>query len=157
MTEVYISKKFMAFLFILWISPVVSSIWGFPTWLTITLVSFLMVYAGHELIHAWVCKIYNLKITELNFDIRGNTYILFEEAEDSPDKEKAEAHVFLGGIIWDSLWFTISSLSAIFYAFYLRDFTPLTVGLSLILVLILNLAMPGSDWQEYRKRTTMRA
>lgn len=153
--DLKISQNYLAILFVLWLSPVVSSIWGAPVWITISFMCFFAIYLGHEWIHAWICKINNLNVVEINLSTGGNTHILFEQAE-GPNKNRIEADVFLAGVAWDSVFYTISTLSAMFFAFHENDKIALVFSISLILILISNLAMPGSDWQEFIKRNNMR-
>lgn len=155
--EVTISKWYLAVLFLLWIGSVGSGIWGWPIWTVISFMSFFAIYAGHEWAHIWVCGINHLDIESLSFDVGGRTHCLFSIDTDNPNKTKIESDVYLAGVAWDAIWFAISILSSIFYGYLLNEFLPITFGCSLVLILIFNLAMPGSDWQEFRKRTTLRA
>jgi hypothetical protein len=119
--------------------------------------AFFWIYAGHEWAHIWVCGINHLDIESLSFDVGGRTHCIFGIDTDTPNKTKIEADVYLAGVAWDSVLFTISVLSSIFYGLFSKEILPVTFGISLILILLFNLAMPGSDWQEFRKRTTLRA
>ena len=153
--DVIISKKYLAVLFCLWIAPVASAVWGFPIWMTISFMSMFAIYAGHEWIHAWVCKINNLHVETICLSSQGKTHILFEQAE-GPNKDKIEGDVYLAGVAWDSILFTLAAISCMFYSFYMVDPLSFIVGCSLIFILIFNLAVPGSDWQEFMKRTHKR-
>lgn len=150
--DVKISKKYLIYLFLLWIAPTICAIWGGPIWVTVSLLSFFAIYAGHEWIHVWVCKINNLDVETVFLSVGGKTHIVFEVPEEGPDKLRIEADVYLAGVVWDSVWFTISILSSITYALFMQDQTPFTFGISLIVLLIFLLAWPGSDWQEFMKR-----
>jgi hypothetical protein len=155
--EVNISFNYLAVLFVLWIAPVVSAIWGAPIWITISFMSFFAIYAGHEWMHVWICRVNKLHVEAVNLQSGGKTHILFEGAEGT-NKNRIESGVYLVGVAWDSIWFTISILSTIFYSLYQQgEQISLVFGISLIFLLIFNLAMPGSDWQEFMKRTTKRA
>jgi len=154
--EIYISKKYLAFLFILWIAPTVNAIWGGPIWVTISFMAAFAIYAGHEWVHVWVCKINNLDVDSIILGTGSETRNYFIVDTEDPDRNRKESDVYLAGVVWDSIWFTVAILSCMFYALSQWDNTPITVGFCLILVLIFNLAMPGSDWHEFMKRTAKR-
>ena len=143
-------------LVLLWIAPVITALIQYPVWITVSFMAFFAIYAGHEWTHVVVASMNGMEITEISLSNAGNTHTLFMEAEEGPGKGKAEADVYLAGVVWDSVFFAISILSSTFYFYYYHDQTPLTFAGSLIMLLIFNLAVPGSDWREYRKRTTMR-
>jgi hypothetical protein len=151
-TKIFISKKYLAFLFILWIAPTISAIWGAPIYATITFMSFFAIYAGHEWMHIYVCKINKIDIESIVLSTGDESQTNFYEAEE-PEKNIKEANVYLAGVLWDSFWLMISCLASIIYGFITQSQIPITLGFALILMLIFNLAHPGSDWQEYRKRT----
>jgi hypothetical protein len=153
--EINITKNYLAVLFVLWISPIINAVWGGPIWITISFMCFFLIYAGHEWMHVWICRIHDLNIDSVNLQTGGKTYILFEPAE-GKSKNKIESDVYLAGVVWDSIFFAIAIFSAIFFAMSQRDSLPFTFGISLVLLLIFNLAMPGSDWQEFHKRATKR-
>jgi hypothetical protein len=154
--EVKVTPKYMIYIFALCIAPVICSVWGGPVWATISFIAFLAIYAGHEWMHVYVCKINNLHVETVNLSTGGETEILFEPAT-GDNKDRIEADVYLAGVAWDAVFYAISVLSSLFYAILYHDITPFIFGSSLILIFIFLLAMPGSDWQEFRKRTTMRA
>jgi len=153
--EINITKNYLAVLFVLWIAPVINAVWGGPVWITVSFMCFFLIYVGHEWMHVWVCRIHNLNIGSVNLQSGGKTHILFEPAE-GKNKNKIESDVYLAGVVWDSILFAIATFSAIFFAISQRDSLPFTFGISLVLLLIFNLAMPGSDWQEYQKRAPKR-
>lgn len=152
--EIYVSKKYLMILFILWIAPTISAVWGAPVWVTISLMSFFAIYAGHEWMHIWICRINNMNIERVVFSTLGDTHTLFDEA-DGPEKNQKEADVYLAGVIWDSFWLFFATTSSLTYSVITGETIPITFGFSLILILIFNLAVPGSDWQEYHKRTSI--
>lgn len=154
--EISISPTYLIILFILWIAPVINAVWGGPVWITISFMAFFAIYAGHEWIHVWICRIHDMTVHKIFLNTGGETHIIFEEST-GPNKDRDESDVYLAGVAWDSIFFTISSLSAIFFSLFTGDPVPLTFGCSLILLLIFNLAVPGSDWQEYKKRSPLRA
>jgi hypothetical protein len=147
-----INPYFIYISLFLWFAPVISAVWGYPVWITISFMCMFAIYTVHEFAHLWICKLNNLEVLSLNLSHGGNTEIIFEK----PDSDKVAADVYLAGVAWDSIFFAIAILSCYFYAFYQGDITPLIFGTSLIFILIFNLAMPGSDWQEFRKRTALR-
>jgi hypothetical protein len=152
-----VSLWYLTTLFILWTAPVVTAIWQVPIWMTVSLMAFFAIYAGHEWAHALVCSINNIEIERISLVAGGHTHIIFLIDDDDPNYDKNAADIYLAGAVWDSVWFTIPVLSSFFYALYFHDPTALIFAISLIFVLIANLAFPGSDWQEYLKRTTTRA
>lgn len=152
-----VSFWYLAVLFILWTMPVVTAIWQVPIWMTVSIMAFFAIYAGHEWTHAYVCSINNIEIESISLRPGGQTHILFVIDTDDPDNNKITSDIYLAGAVWDSVWLTIPALSSFFYALYFRDSTAMIFTISLIFILISNLAFPGSDWQEYVKRTTLRA
>jgi hypothetical protein len=151
--EITISRGYLIILFILWIAPVVNAVWGGPEWVTVSFMVFFLIYAGHELIHAWICRINNLKIGEIALFTGGRHYILFELS----DNNEINAKIYLAGVAYDSALFMVSSLNAIIFGLLTNDRIPVAFGFSLILIIISNLAWPNSDWQQYQKYSAIRA
>jgi hypothetical protein len=152
MMEIKISPYYVYVFMILWLAPVISAVWGFPVWITITFLCAFAIYSMHEWIHLWICKINNLDVLEISLITLGMTHIIFQK----PANNKIAADVYLAGAAWDSIFYTIAALSCFTYSFLTGDLFPLYFGSTFIIVLILNLAWPGSDWQEYRSRTIVR-
>lgn len=155
--EVYVTKEYIAFVLALWVGSVGSAEWGWPVWATISFMCFFLIYAGHEWIHVWICEINSLDVEYVSLATGGETEISFSVDEADPEKDRKAADVYLAGVAWDSILYTVSVFSSIFYGYLSNETIPITFGLSLILLLIFNLAMPGSDWQNYVKRSHMRA
>jgi hypothetical protein len=151
MMEIYISKKYLAFLSVLWIAPTIAAIWGAAIWVTISLLAFFLIYAGHEWLHVWVCRINNVDVHEVVFDTRGKTHILFDEAN-GPDKNKTEADIFLAGVVWDSILFTIAILCSMVYGLYMKDPLPMIFSMAMVFITYMNLKAPNSDWSNYQAR-----
>jgi hypothetical protein len=155
--EINVTKEYLTVLFLLWIGSVASGIWGWPIWTTISFMCFFMIYGGHEWAHFWICTINGIQVESVNLSTGGKTDIEFSIESDDPEKDRKIADIYLIGVVWDSIFFTIAVLSSIFYSFFIGDLIPITFGISLILILIFNLAMPGSDWQNYSKVIHKRA
>jgi hypothetical protein len=155
--EITITKDYLAVLFTLWICSVGSAVWGWPIWTTVSFMCFFLIYGGHEWAHFWICNVNNMQVDAVNLATGGKTDIDFSILSEDPDKDRKISDVYLAGVVWDSVFFAISILSSIFYGYLFGDMIPVTFGLSLILLLIFNLAMPGSDWQNYFKVIHKRA
>ena len=156
-TKIHVSKWYLLVVFLLWIGSVGSAIWGWPVWSTISFIAIFMIYAGHEWMHVWVAEENGLTVEQVNLDVNGFQVTDFSGDTDDPDLNKKAAKVFLAGSVWDSVWFTITAFSSFFYYRFTGDITPLMFGSGIIIVLIFNLACPGSDWQNYMIRTAKRA
>jgi hypothetical protein len=156
-TKIHVSKWYLLLLSLLWTGSVGSAAWGWPVWTTISFVAMFMIYAGHEWMHVWVAEENGLTVNQVILDVQGDQETIFSGDSEDPDMNKKFSKVFLAGSVWDSIWFTITCLSSIFYSLYTGDITAMIFGSGVIIVLIFNLACPGSDWQNYMKRTAMRA
>lgn len=148
--QITVSKEYLAFLFILWIAPTVSSVWGGPIWITISFLALFLIYAGHEFVHAWICEINGVAIDQISLQPGGGHHITFSR----PESDKVYGDILLAGAAYDSILFAISALSSIMYGFLTNEVTPVTFGCSLIILIIFNLAWPNSDWRQYRSLTT---
>lgn len=147
--DLFITPKYMAVLFVLWVLPVTFSIFNGPVWATISLVAMFLIYAGHEWAHVWICRINNLPVKSVHLATGGETFTEFS-IDDSQDKSIL-ADVYLAGVVWDSVLFTVISLSSMVYALTERDPLSFIFSISMIFILMFNLQMPQSDWQQFKK------
>lgn len=154
--NINITLKYLSVLFFLWVAPVISAIWGAPIWVTVSFMCFFAIYGGHEWTHVYICHMHGIYVESVNLISGGETHILFEPAT-GENKNKIESDIYLAGAAWDTIFFSIAIFNAIFYGFVQKDNTPVVFATSLIFLLIFNLAMEGSDWQEFSKRTLKRA
>lgn len=150
--EIKLNPYYVYVFMILWIAPVICAVWGLPVWTTITFLCAFAIYALHEWIHLWICKINNLSVLEISLIPLGKTHIIFKP---SPN-QKINQDVYLAGAAWDSIFYTIAILSCFMYFMTTGDRIPLYFGTSFIIMLILNLVWPGSDYQESQNGTTTR-
>lgn len=154
--EINVTWSYIYTILFLWLSPVICAVWGGPIYGTVCLMCAFAIYAGHEWIHVWICKINNLDVAKVNLATGGKTCILFGIEENAKDRKTIEGKVYLAGVVYDSILMAIAVFSCYGYALYMNDLLPLTIGSFIIILLIFNLASPGSDWQNYLKRTSMR-
>lgn len=151
-----INYGYILTLFILWTTPIITVLWGWPFWTTVSIMAFFAIYAGHEWAHVLICSINGIEVESVSLASGERMHTLFLIDTDDKDRIKKESDIYLAGAVWDSVWFTVAIISTLSYSLIFKDGLSFVVSISLIIFLILNLAFPGSDWQEYVKRTTLR-
>lgn len=141
--EIIVSKAYLGYLVLLWAAPVISAVWGFPIWVTVMFMCIFAIYAGHEWVHAWICRKNNLKIEAIFLCHGGDTSINFEEPEEGPNKNKIISDVYLSGIAWDGVFYAIAIINMVLYAYLQKDQIPYYFAMAAIITFIITLAMPG--------------
>lgn len=143
--DVFVTKKYLAMLFTLWISPIICAIWGGPVWVTISLAAFFLIYAGHEWMHSYVCTRRGVKILSIYFSTGNESSTEFEK----PDDPAIEAEIYLAGVTYDSILLTIVALNSLFYSMWYKDVIPFIFAFSILITALLLYSVPGSDWQKF--------
>lgn len=143
--DIFVTKNYLFMIFILWIAPIVSAIWGAPVWITISLAGFFLIYAGHEWIHALACKKRGLTVISMCFATGNRSETVFEK----PENPVIEGDIYLAGVAYDLVILTVISLNSMFYAMWFKQEVPFIFALSIILIALFVLSAPQSDWKNF--------
>ncbi len=145
--KIYLTKKYLAVLGLLTFLTVFSYLSEWESWITVSLIGFILIYFGHEWIHVIVAQGSGVNIEYLVFEIRGDCGAFFY-----PSDPETEAKIYLAGAGWDIFISLVIAAVAITEALNTWAVMPFLFGAVIVFALVLSLNTPECDFQEYLKR-----